>query len=57
VAWPDPFGRLVRLRRIGQLDPQADHVEIYRLPALYEFPWDCRRSLELAPRPSALHGK
>lgn len=36
------------LRRIESLDPERDHLEIYRLTATYEFPWDVARSLELA---------
>jgi hypothetical protein len=36
------------LRRIDALDPVADHWEIYRISAGNEFPWDYRRSLELA---------
>lgn len=35
-------------RQIQQLDPVADHVEICRLLAGYEFPWDITRALELA---------
>lgn len=37
-----------RLRRIAELDPIADAQRIYRLSAGFEFPWDYRRSLELA---------
>jgi hypothetical protein len=36
------------LRRIEQLDPVRDHLEIYRISAGREFPWDYRRALELA---------
>ncbi len=35
-------------RRIEELDPEADFVEIYRLLTLYEFPWDLNQSLSLA---------
>ncbi len=42
------MGRYDRLRHIQSLDPRADFVEIYRLHALYEFPWDVARALELA---------
>jgi hypothetical protein len=41
-------GRYDRLKHIQQLDPEADFLEIYRLSATYEFPWDFARSLELA---------
>jgi hypothetical protein len=41
-------GRYDRLRHILQLDPEEDFLEIYRLSATYEFPWDFTRSLELA---------
>lgn len=37
-----------RLREIAALDPVADAQRIYRLSAGFEFPWDYRRSLELA---------
>jgi hypothetical protein len=37
-----------RLRRIAELDPVADAQRIYRFSAGFEFPWDYRRSLELA---------
>ncbi|WP_035799279.1 oxygenase MpaB family protein [Kitasatospora mediocidica] len=40
--------RYDRLRQIQQLDPERDHLEIYRLTATYEFPWDHTRALELA---------
>ena len=36
------------LRSIAALDPVADAQAIYRLSAGFEFPWDYRRSLELA---------
>ncbi|MCH6163913.1 oxygenase MpaB family protein [Streptomyces marispadix] len=42
------MGRYDRLRHILQLDPEEDFLEIYRLSATYEFPWDFTRSLELA---------
>lgn len=35
-------------RRIAALDPERDHVEIYRLSPGCAFPWDYRRALELA---------
>jgi len=35
-------------RRILELDPVADHEEIYRISAGYEFPWDYTRALEFA---------
>jgi mpaB/rubber oxygenase-like protein len=41
-------GRYDRLRHIRQLDPEKDFLEIVRLTATYEFPWDFARSLELA---------
>lgn len=40
--------RYDRLKHILQLDPETDFLEIYRLSATYEFPWDYARSLELA---------
>ncbi len=42
------FDRHRWLRRIEELDPDADHEEIYRISAGYEFPWDYQRSLEFA---------
>ena len=36
------------LRRIEQLDPVADHQQIYRISAGHEFPWDYQRALEFA---------
>ncbi|GDY32508.1 oxygenase MpaB family protein [Gandjariella thermophila] len=36
------------LRRIQRLDPVADHQEIYRISAGFEFPWDYTRALEFA---------
>jgi hypothetical protein len=35
-------------RRIRELDPDVDFVEIYRIMAAYDFPWDMTRSLSLA---------
>jgi hypothetical protein len=35
-------------RRIGQLDPEVEFTEIYRIMAAYEFPWDMTQSLGLA---------
>jgi hypothetical protein len=35
-------------RRIEQLDPDVDFVEIYRIMGGHEFPWDMRQSLGLA---------
>jgi hypothetical protein len=43
-----PGGRYQWLRRIEQLDPMADHAEIYRISAGYEFPWDYTKALEFA---------
>ncbi|MGA5429355.1 oxygenase MpaB family protein [Streptomyces koyangensis] len=40
--------RYDRLRYIRTLDPAKDHLEIYRLTAALEFPWDYTRALELA---------
>ncbi|MEE1736499.1 oxygenase MpaB family protein [Streptomyces sp. BE147] len=40
--------RYDRLREIQRLDPERDFLEIYRLTACYEFPWDITRALELA---------
>jgi hypothetical protein len=34
--------------RITELDPERDFLEIYRLHALADFPWDTTRALELA---------
>lgn len=42
------MGRYDRLRRIEELDPKDDHVEIYHLMCGYEFPWDMTRALEVA---------
>jgi hypothetical protein len=36
------------LRRIAGLDPARDHLEIYRISAGFEFPWDYTRALEFA---------
>jgi hypothetical protein len=41
-------GRHANLRRIEALDPDVDWLEIYQLSAMYEFPWDYTRALELA---------
>lgn len=38
----------LRLRQIELLAPERDSYQIYRLHALYEFPWDVTRALELA---------
>ncbi|MEV0494292.1 oxygenase MpaB family protein [Streptomyces atratus] len=40
--------RYDRLKEIRRLDPERDFLEIYRLTATYEFPWDITRALELA---------
>lgn len=40
--------RYERLRQIRRLDPEKDFLTIYRLSAVYEFPWDFTRALELA---------
>ncbi|MFF4486383.1 oxygenase MpaB family protein [Streptomyces sp. NPDC001544] len=40
--------RYERLERIRRMDPVADAVEIYRISASLEFPWDFARALELA---------
>ncbi|WP_309248826.1 oxygenase MpaB family protein [Streptomyces sp. MNP-20] len=40
--------RYERLQQIRHLDPEKDFLEIYRLSAAYEFPWDHTRALELA---------
>jgi hypothetical protein len=42
------MGRWDVAERIAALDPERDHVEIYRLSTGFEFPWDYRRALELA---------
>jgi hypothetical protein len=42
------MGRWDNAARIAELDPERDHVEIYRLSTGFEFPWDYRRALELA---------
>jgi hypothetical protein len=42
------MGRWDTAARIAALDPERDHVEIYRLSTGFEFPWDYRRALELA---------
>ncbi|MER5304294.1 oxygenase MpaB family protein [Streptomyces lasiicapitis] len=40
--------RYERLQQIRCLDPEKDFLTIYRLSAVYEFPWDFTRALELA---------
>ncbi|MGW8887536.1 oxygenase MpaB family protein [Streptomyces sp. NPDC055749] len=40
--------RYDRLKEIQQLDPEREFLEIYRLTAAFEFPWDITRALELA---------
>ncbi|MCL8009701.1 oxygenase MpaB family protein [Streptomyces sp. AS02] len=40
--------RFERLEQIRLMDPLRDASEIYRLTAVYEFPWDFTRALELA---------
>ena len=40
--------RLDWLRRIEALDPVADAVEIYRISATHEFPWDFNQALSFA---------
>ncbi|MFF8642753.1 oxygenase MpaB family protein [Streptomyces sp. NPDC015345] len=40
--------RFERLEQIRRLDPEKDFLEIYRLTATFEFPWDYTRALELA---------
>ncbi|TGB12386.1 oxygenase MpaB family protein [Streptomyces sp. MZ04] len=40
--------RYERLKEIRRLDPEKDSLEIYRLSAVYEFPWDFTRALEMA---------
>jgi hypothetical protein len=40
--------RFANLQRIEALDPEVDWLEIYRLSAMHEFPWDYTRALELA---------
>jgi hypothetical protein len=42
------MGRYSRLRLIEALDPETQYWRIYHLHALYEFPWDVTRALELA---------
>jgi len=43
-----PVKRFERLAQIRCMDPEKDSLEIYRLTAAYEFPWDFTRALELA---------
>jgi hypothetical protein len=40
--------RYERLERIRRMDPYEESLEIYRSSAVYEFPWDFTRALELA---------
>lgn len=40
--------RFTNLRRVLSLDPVADHEEIMRISAGFDFPWDYQKSLELA---------
>lgn len=40
--------RYANLRRIQALDPDRDHLEIYRTMLRYEFPWDLKLGLNLA---------
>ncbi|ELS51560.1 oxygenase MpaB family protein [Streptomyces viridochromogenes] len=40
--------RFERLEQIRRMDPLREASEIYRLSAVYEFPWDFTRALELA---------
>lgn len=42
------MGRYDRLDHIRRLDPETDFLEIYRLCATFEFPWDFARALEVA---------
>lgn len=42
------MGRYDLLKKIQQLDPERDFLQIYRITATYEFPWDLTRALELA---------
>jgi ER-bound oxygenase mpaB/B'/Rubber oxygenase, catalytic domain len=42
------MNRYGRLRKIENLDPRSDHLEIYHLMCGYEFPWDMTRALEVA---------
>lgn len=42
------MARFDNLHRVAALDPERDHLEIYRLTALHDFPWDVTRALELA---------
>lgn len=41
-------GRYANLRRIRQLDPDRDYLEIYQTMLRYEFPWDVKLGLNLA---------
>lgn len=40
--------RFDRLEQIRRMDPVTEATEIHRLTAVYEFPWDFTRALELA---------
>ncbi|HWS33424.1 MAG TPA: oxygenase MpaB family protein [Actinoplanes sp.] len=42
------MGRYDLRDRIGALDPEQDHLEIYQLSSGREFPWDYTRALEFA---------
>ncbi len=42
------MSRYDRLRHLESLSPDSDYVEIYRIHAQWEFPWDVARALELA---------
>ncbi|MGI9002693.1 MAG: oxygenase MpaB family protein [Pseudonocardia sp.] len=42
------MGRFDWLARIQQLDPETDFLEIYRITATHEFPWDVNQSLSFA---------
>lgn len=41
-------GKSIHLKKIQSLDPQKDCEEIVRITAMYEFPWDYNRAMELA---------
>lgn len=40
--------RYARMRHIKTLDPERDHLEIYRISSGCEFPWDYLRATEIA---------
>ena len=42
------INRYSRQQQIEKLNPETNHIQICRLLAGYEFPWDINRSLELA---------